>query len=41
MYEFAVSADSKAELYRDLQAALDALTDASVMRSPTWRMRRR
>ena len=27
MYEFAVSADSKAELYRDLQAALDALTD--------------
>jgi len=27
MYEFAVSADSKAELYRDLHAALDALTD--------------
>ena len=27
MYEFAVSADSKADLYRDLQAALDALTD--------------
>jgi GAF domain-containing protein len=27
MYEFAVSADSKADLYRDLHAALDALTD--------------
>lgn len=26
MYEFAVSASSKAELYRDLHAALDALT---------------
>jgi L-methionine (R)-S-oxide reductase len=27
MYDFTVSADSKAELYRDLHAALDALTD--------------
>lgn len=26
MYDFTISAESKAELYRDLHAALDALT---------------
>jgi hypothetical protein len=41
MYAFDIATTDRAELYRELTAALDALTAVSAssrMRSPTWPM---